>query len=167
MLKFPQKTLDALTWIIDILNKNKIQYQITGGFAAKLYGSPRDLNDIDIDISEKYFPTILPYISQYITYGPARFTDNKWDLDLITLNHKGQEIDIGGIDTLRISNKERTKWISYPDFIFNTLDIEVEGMFLKVIHPKELIDYKKELDGEHQQLDIRATSEYLVEQSLI
>jgi hypothetical protein len=41
---------NALRWIIGILDRHNIQYQITGGFAAKLYGSSREVNDIDIDI---------------------------------------------------------------------------------------------------------------------
>ena len=49
---FQEKTVDALRWIVGILEKKNILYQISGGFAAKLYGSSRPLNDIDIDIHQ-------------------------------------------------------------------------------------------------------------------
>ena|ERR1035437_326823 len=155
------KTEKALRWIIGILNDHKIDYQISGGFAGKMFGSKRELHDIDIDIREKYFPVILPEISQYIIYGPERYKDAKWDDELITLNYEGQEIDISGIDTLKISNKERTKWIPYPNFLSETLDMKFNGFDIKVINPKYFIEYKKELDGDHQLEDIKAAEEYL------
>ena len=108
-IKLEEKTKKALSWIIEILNRHKIDYQIAGGFAAKVYGSTRILNDIDIDISEKYFPVILTEINPYIIYGPSRFIDGKWDLELVTLNYNGQEIDISGAETILMSNKERTE----------------------------------------------------------
>jgi hypothetical protein len=161
-----QKTLNALRWIIGILNKHKIDYQITGGFAAKLYGSPRKLNDIDIDIPEKHFKTILPEISEYITFGPGRFKDEKWDGQFITLNYQGQEIDLGAIDTIRISNKKETKWIPYANFSLETLDVKVNNIDVKVILPKKLIEYKRELNGEHQIVDIEAAERYLSRHNL-
>lgn len=84
-LNLEEKTINALRWIVEILNKNKINYQISGGFAGKIFGSKRELHDIDIDISKKDFRKILPEISSYITYGPDHYVDGKWDLELITL----------------------------------------------------------------------------------
>jgi len=156
------KTQNALIWIINILNSHKIDHQITGGFAGKIFGSERKLNDIDIDISEKHFHAILPEIKEYVTYGPAHYKDAKWDLELITLNYKGQEIDLCGIDNpQKISNKERTKWINYPGFLSEALSVNFNGLNIKVIHPKYFLQYKKELDGEHQLEDIEAVEEYL------
>jgi hypothetical protein len=52
------KTKNALKWIIGILNKHKIEYQISGGLAGRMFGSNRELHDIDRDISERYFSII-------------------------------------------------------------------------------------------------------------
>lgn len=161
-LQLEEKTENALKWIIGILNKHKIDYQISGGLAGKFFGSKRELHDIDIDISEKDFPEILTEISEYIIFGPARYKDDKWDLELITLNYFGQEIDISGTDTLMISNKERTKWISYSNSLSDTLDIKLGDLKVKVINPKRFLEYKKELDGEHQLEDIKAAEKYLI-----
>jgi len=157
---FEQKTLDALHWIIEIFNRHNIPYRIGGGFAAKLYGSLRPLNDIDFGISEKYFSIIVPEIFEYITYGPNHYKDVKWDCELITLNYHNQEIDISGTDTIKMSNKERTKWI-HLDESSDTLDMNVAGIDIKVMNPIELMEYKKELDGEHQLVDIKAIENYL------
>ncbi len=155
------KTLTALKWIVGILNKQNVKYQIAGGFAAKIYGSPRTVNDIDFDIHDSDFSKILSDISKYIIFGPARYKNEKWDTELITLNYHGQEIDISGADTIRMSNLDKTAWISYEKSDFNSIPINIEGIEIEVIHPQELIDYKKELDGEHQSEDIKAEEDYI------
>ena len=155
-----QKTRTALIWILEILKKHNVPYQIMGGFAAKVFGSKRELHDIDIDISETKFPLILPEIKEYITYGPARYQDGKWDLELVTLNYNGQEIDISGVDTLRISTKDRTQWVSYPEG-FEAVTVNFEGLDIVLMHPRKLSAYKKMLDGKHQQEDIDAADKYI------
>ncbi len=103
------KHKEALRWIVGILDKHKVPYRIGGGFAAKIYGSPRPLNDIDISMPGKYLPAILPEISKYITFGPQHYLDGKWDCDILSLEYEGQEFDITDVDTLRMSNKEETE----------------------------------------------------------
>ncbi|HAO64858.1 TPA: hypothetical protein DCQ44_02650 [Candidatus Taylorbacteria bacterium] len=161
-----EKTLKALQWIVGILDKNKVDYQIAGGFAASVYGSKRKINDIDIDMHEADFLKIIPEIKPYIIYGPKRFKNEKWDLELITLDYNGQEIDLSGADTLRMSNKDKTAWISYEKTSFNTVPRTVNGLNIKVLHPLELINYKKELDGEQQSEDILAVEKYISENPL-
>jgi hypothetical protein len=160
MQSFEKKTIDALHWIVEIFNRHNVPYRIGGGFAAKMYGSARPLNDIDFGIPEKYFSIILPDISKYITYGPKRYKDAKWDCELITLNYHNQEIDISGTETIKMSNKERTKWLSL-DESSDTLSMNAEGIEIKVMNPVELMEYKKELDGDHQLIDIKAVENYL------
>lgn len=160
-LEISQKTTEALRWIVEILVRCKIDYQISGGLAGKIFGSQRKLNDIDIDIPDKYLNEILPEISKYVVYGPERYLDGKWDLELITLNYQGQEIDISGADTLLISNKKRTRWIPLQTDFSKCLNLTLNGVDIKVINPRDLIEYKKELDGEHQLEDIRAAQQYL------
>jgi hypothetical protein len=158
---FQQKTIKALKWIVEILNRKNISYEISGGFAAKLYGSTRNLNDIDFDIPEENFMDILKEVRPYVIAGPEDINDGKWDMKIMTLNFCGQEIDIGGAYKARMSNKERTKWINIPADFSRNKKIEVEGLILNVISPEELIEYKKELDGEHQKEDVKAIEKYL------
>jgi len=150
------KTQVALLWIIDILNKKGIPFQISGGFAAKIYGSPRPLNDIDIDIPDSYFPNIYEDVKPYITYGPDYYKDPKFNNLLITLNYNGQEIDISGATNGRMSNREKTAWLLYPCDFNKVTYQEVFGITVPVIPREDLIAYKRELDGDHQIVDIES-----------
>lgn len=164
--KFEEKTINALHWIVEIFNRHDVPYRIGGGFAAKMYGCTRPINDIDFGTLKKYFPIILPEISKYITYGPNHYKDEKWDLEAISLNYHGQDIDISATDTMKMSNKEKTKWISRSSFPYETVDMNIEGVNIKVMNPVELIKYKKELDGDHQLIDIKAVENYLITHNL-
>jgi len=150
------KVKNALIWIVDILNKKKIPFQISGGFAAKIYGSPRPLNDIDIDIPDDNFSDIYDDIKPYLIYGPDHYIDEKWDAQLATLNYKGQEMDISGATKGKMSNKDKSLWLPYP-CDFNKITYQkVFNIEVPVIPREDLIAYKKELDGEHQLIDIKS-----------
>lgn len=121
----------------------------------------RPLNDIDIDIPDARFPEIIDEVMPYVTYGPGRFKDGKWDCEQITLDYHGQEIDICGADTCVITSKDRTRTIALTtNFAAAQLHI-INGIELSVVSPHDLIAYKKELDGEHQQIDIDAVENYI------
>jgi len=56
----------ALEWIVHILRKNKITFEITGGFASRIYGSKRILADIDIEVSDKSIPNFSSSLKKSI-----------------------------------------------------------------------------------------------------
>ncbi|MBU0625581.1 hypothetical protein KKF05_04525 [Patescibacteria group bacterium] len=84
-MKNPEKTFG---WIVGILKKYGVSFVITGGLAAKSYGSTRPINDIDIDIHDQDFDLILPDVKPYVTFGPARYLDERWDLLLMNLKYE-------------------------------------------------------------------------------
>jgi hypothetical protein len=137
-----KKTESAFKWIVGILRGNEIPFQISGGFAARLYGSTRPLFDIDIDIPERCFETIIPDIKDFIVFGPKRFRDDSWDLLLITLKYENQEIDISGCDTINLFNPEKQLWIPYPENLDDVEEMEVYGENCPIITKKHLIEYK-------------------------
>lgn len=145
----------ALEWITGILRKYQVPFQISGGCAAKIYGSPRELNDIDIDIPEDCFGKILADVKPFVIYGPAQYKDQKWDLYLMTLNYAGQEIDIGSGD-VKISTKDHKEWTSFDTDFSKAVKKEFLGLEVSVIPKEDLIAYKKLLDGGHQQVDIQS-----------
>lgn len=152
---------NTLHWLITLLEAKNIPYVITGGFWAHLYGATRDINDIDIDIHESDFEKILPEIKAYITFGPWRYIDERWDLQIITLNYHGQEIDIGSADRCTIFDDISQTWKIFSSNLKEYTPIVYEWISLRVMLPQEMIAYKSLLSGEHQKTDIIALKNYI------
>ena len=153
-----KNTKEAFLWITDILEKNNIQFKISGGFAAKIYGCTRELADIDIDIPEKYIDLVAKEVSKYITYGPDQYKDDNWDLKLLTLQYEGQEIDIASAEA-KIFNAESNKWEdSVSDLNRNTI-MEVYGKKVPVETIDKLIEYKTKLARDVDIEDVRQLTE--------
>jgi hypothetical protein len=151
-----KNTEEAFKWIVGLLQKHSILFQISGGFAARLYGSTRELADIDIGIPDNKFNELLSDIKKYIIFGPARYVDEEWDLKLVTLKYKGQDIDIAGRDTIKIFDKLNKVWIpGHRDLTINE-DKEVYGITVPVIPKESLITYKKKIMREVDIIDIKA-----------
>jgi len=162
-INLEEKTFNGLKWITEILNKNNIPYRIGGGFAAHIYGSERPINDIDISLPGSYFPTIVPLVSSYITAGPKHYSNAKWDCNTLSLDYNGQEIDMTDIDTLKMSNKEQTEWFQTKDKyrMYPTIATNINGTEVSLIDPRDLVAYKKHLNGDHQIVDIEAVEKYI------
>lgn len=151
-----RNTEEAFKWIVGLLNKHSIPFQIAGGFAARLYGSERVLADIDIGISDSRFDELYPDVKEYITFGPAQYLDDEWDLKLMTLKYKGQEIDIAGEDNIKIFDKKTKNWISASRDLSISEPKEVYELTVPVIPKEALIAYKKKLMREVDQTDLKA-----------
>ena len=157
---FAEHTIETLRWMTRTLDALSIPYQISGGFAAKLYGSPRPLNDIDFDIPDDAFPLIEPHLRPHLVYGPDRYIDEKWDILLMTADYAGQEIDVSGGTTGRMTSKGDVAWMESPSDFESTIRMTLEDMSLQVIPPRALAAYKWHLNGDHQRADIEAALRY-------
>ena len=157
-----EKVLNGLRWITEILDRNNIPYKIGGGFAAKIYGSPREVNDIDMSLSGKYFDVIVNEVKEHITAGPKHYLNEKWDCNTLSVSYEGQDIDMTDIDTLKMTNLDQTEWINVKDIrLFDGIITDINGIKASIMDPRDLIRYKKELRGEHQLIDIEYIQKYL------
>ncbi|HEY5589084.1 MAG TPA: hypothetical protein VIK86_09030 [Candidatus Paceibacterota bacterium] len=136
-------TENAFKWIVNILQKHEIPFQIEGGFASRLYGSNRELADIDISIPENRFDELVPALKDFIIYGPNQYIDKEWDLKLITLTYKGQDIDIAGAYEKKNFDKGNQKWVKIPSNFSKSVYMDVYNLKVPVISKEELIAYKK------------------------
>jgi len=150
---------EALAWITNILKNHSISFQITGGLAARAYGSTRKLIDIDIDISENDFDKIKDEVMPFIVFGPDYFKSEHWDLLLMTLNYHGQEIDLSGAYQTKIYDHKNKRWVSLTTDFSKVNSMNIDGLKLPVIERRELIAYKKILSRPVDLLDL----EYLEE----
>lgn len=149
--------LQAFQWITDILFKHNMLFQVTGGLAAKIYGSQRDLNDIDLDVQTESLVLLVPLVKEYIIYGPTRYNNGKWDLELMTLRFNDQEIDISG-DKCKIYDDSCEIWRDFPISLSKAELHTIEGITVPVLPKDQLLNYKKLLGGEHQRIDCRTLS---------
>ncbi|MCL2037835.1 hypothetical protein FWG95_02425 [Candidatus Saccharibacteria bacterium] len=158
-----KKTEIALKWIATVLNQNKIPYAIGGGTATYLYGSGRKVNDIDISVSAKDFPAIIPLVQNYIVAGPKHYKNEKWDCTTLSLNYEGQAIDLTDRDTLLMSKKDGTGWLKNKEIYSKYPNVvkDFKGLEVSLMDPRVLIEYKQELSGAHQEADVEFLKNYL------
>jgi len=162
------KTLEALKWIVGVLDGAGVSYWIGGGLATALYGSGRPVNDIDISVSGKDFPVIVSLVREHIVAGPKHYLNEKWDCETLSLSYHGQDIDLTDVDTLLMRDKDDTMWIKNKEIYGKRPDVrmEVEGMTVMLMHPRVLREYKEHLSGEHQEQDCRFLDGYIVSNGL-
>ncbi|MDD5182201.1 MAG: hypothetical protein PHC66_03455 [Candidatus Nanoarchaeia archaeon] len=139
-----RRTKDAFLWIMSILHRHRIPYRISGGLAARIYGSKRRLADIDIDIPDKIHENrILSEVGDYIIFGPKRYVDHQFDLLLMTLKYKGQKIDICVGEHEKLFDHEKKEWVANKIDLSKHVDKKVYGLVARVIPKNDLIAYKR------------------------
>ena len=157
-----QNIKKALIWITDILKKQQVPFQITGGLAARAYGATRPIEDIDIDIPEDTFTIVQKEVSKFITYEPAQYKSNTWDLMLMTLDYQGQIIDLSGAYQTKIFNAKTNQWQELSEDLSKACLIDIFGVKLPIIPLNILKTYKIALSRD---VDIRDVLE--INQGLI
>lgn len=148
-----QNPKEAFNWIIDILENEGIEYKISGGLAVRAYGSERELVDIDIEVATDDLEKIFQKTKEFATYSPQLFTDENWKLYLLTLNYKGQDIDING-NIAEIFNKKSGEWEKYTGDLNDFNKIKIFDRVVNVDSVNSLIDYKSKLGREVDLQDI-------------
>jgi predicted nucleic-acid-binding Zn-ribbon protein len=148
-------TESALKWIVSILNKHNIPFQIGGGFAARMYGVERELADIDIAVPTDRLNEILSEVKDYITYDLKRYLDEKWDCIGMTINYEGQEIDFAGAQGKKIFDEINKKWVSLENDFSDNEYKEVYGLIIPLLPKEKLIAYKSILKREVDLLDVK------------
>ncbi len=149
-----QKAYEALTYIIPILEKLNLRWCITGGFACYVYGVPRSITDIDIDIEvskdDAVFKEFLSIVEPYITSPLEHFFDQNYD----NYNVEVMEIlDICPMSEMDIFDKEIQKYENfYKDGFPNVEVVEWQRFKLPllskalIIKNKEMLMWQRESD---------------------
>jgi hypothetical protein len=85
-------------------------------------------------------------VKEYIEFGPERYKGEQWDLMILTLNYKGQSIDLSGAYETYLCNPTTKEW----QHIFCDLSTSethvILGVEVPVVTPKDFIAYKKILN---------------------
>ncbi|MCL4400508.1 MAG: hypothetical protein M1348_03610 [Candidatus Parvarchaeota archaeon] len=155
LVKPTRRTKAAFIWIVKLLREESILFRLSGGFAARIYGSRRKLADIDIGIYERDIKRLLPKVKKYVIYGPKRYIDRNFNLLLMTLEYRGQVIDVYGNDKMKEYDCKNRKWLSYRPGLKNREIKRVYGLDVPIIPKKELIESKKRLGRRVDIEDVR------------
>jgi hypothetical protein len=148
------KAKAAFIWIVDILDKYGIPYQVEGGLAANCYGSTRELVDIDIFIPSFGFETISKDVTGYVVFGPALHTGTHWRLVYQILNYCGQQIEICDAGKAIYLDTQNNIWIKRDIDFTKAETIEIFGISTKVIPRDDLLEYKSRTNREVDIIDI-------------
>lgn len=153
----------ALDWIIPLLKNREIPFQITGGFAAHLYGAARPVNDIDIDLPTSHLNLLLPDLSSYVANPAQRHKDATWDLYVCTLDFNGQLIDLTGASDAFIKNKDTGRWDALEMNFDTVVWRDAFGHSLPLQNQTDLIAYKLKIkyDEEKHLDDVAAVRRYI------
>ena len=153
-----KQTKSALKWIVGILERHKVPFQVTGGLAAEMYGSRRELADIDLEIPENDFLPILKDVKRHIIFGPKRLKDKNWDIFLMTLEYGDQKIDLAGAYSELIRGEKRKRWVLQNTHFDEGPVKKIYGIRVHVARKKDLVAYKKELGRPVDKIDVKEIS---------
>ena len=149
-----RNTEAAFHWITTILERHAIEYRICGGFAARAYGVTRELADIDFEIDKQDISKITQDVMPYIIFGPGRYQDESWDLELMTLQYEGQMIDIAGTGA-KLFNQKTKQWEVCPGSLKAVEMKEVFGKLVPIEEIHSLINYKTKVGREVDVEDVK------------
>lgn len=145
----------ALVWIVGILKKHKIKYNILGGLAARAYGSKRRLVDIDLSMKNSDFKKLLPDIKDHIVEAPHYSISKNWKCYFMEFKYKGITIEVGGDKGCKMFNSKTKKWENMKDGLTKPTIKKVLGLNLPIIPKKNLISYKTKLKRKVDLIDLK------------
>jgi hypothetical protein len=155
----PQKIGAALNWIVSLLNRHNIPYQIVGGLAAKAYGSTRPLVDIDIYAPMEQVRPALDEMRPYIVREPLPHHSDSWNLIYMALEYHDIYIEIGDASTNpRFYNRRDGRWEAQPITFANSTIMTLYGTQVCLMPRDELLAYKAMLQREVDYQDIEEIS---------
>ncbi|WP_281648739.1 hypothetical protein [Parendozoicomonas sp. Alg238-R29] len=155
-LEFGCKVSIALGWITNYLSAESIPYLITGGLAARAYGSLRPVADIDIYVPAIFFKKVTEFGKEFIQWGPDRYRDDSWDLDLIELDYHGQSIEVCNAGDIQYFDTRTDMWVQqYTDFS-EYESAELFGNKVRVMSKQKLVAYKSALGRDVDLSDIQS-----------
>jgi len=138
-----EKVKRALKWIKSVLEHAGVSYQLSGGLAAHAYGATRGIADIDIEVHDDAVWQLAPLLKGVTIAGPRQYKDESFDLLLLTLEYKGQKIDISGIDSERVHDMRTNEWVETKADLSKAVRRHVLGVTVPVIPEEKLEEYKK------------------------
>jgi hypothetical protein len=151
----PEQIHQALGWIVGVLDRCQVPYQLVGGLAAQAYGARRPLMDIDLYAPLDQAPTALAELKPYLIREPLPHRSAAWDLVYLALEYAAVLIEIGDSTTdPRYYNVLDQRWEPQAIDYAASQRLTLYGVAVAVMPRAELLRYKAQLDREVDHLDL-------------
>jgi len=152
----PVRFKKVLLWVVELLEKNNIEYELTGGLAARCYGAKRKIYDIDIDLRIDVLEKIARLVPETVIDGPRNYQEDGFKVRLLTLKKNGVRIDLSVAGDEKILNQKTNKWQHFATNWRDSHRVNIDGQAIKIISREELITYKKALSRPIDVADLKA-----------
>ena len=157
----PSRISQALDWLVSLLKRHGVPYQVVGGLAAQAYGASRPLVDVDLYIPLEQVQGALDEMRPYVVREPLPHLSASWDLVYLALSYQGVYIEIGDSTTNpRFFNRIDQRWEPQVIDYAASQTARLYGVELAVMPREELIRYKAMLAREVDAIDIRDIQNY-------
>jgi hypothetical protein len=156
----PQKLPLALAWLVNLLNRHAIPYQIVGGLAVHAYGATRPVIDVDLYMPFAQAQSFLDEIQPFIVRQPLPHRSESWDLVYLALEYEQVYVEIGDSSTdPRFYNRIDGRWEDQTIVYEGSVTATLYGVEVKIMPREELVRYKRMLDREVDHLDLMEMGE--------
>jgi|HubBroStandDraft_6_1064221.scaffolds.fasta_scaffold929198_1 hypothetical protein len=144
-----ESAYNALAFVIPLLDERSLRWAITGGFACYVYGVPRKITDIDIDVEacrdSPAFDSLAAALAPFTTQPLEHFVDQNYDNYNLEATYGGQVIDICPMIDLKLFDKSSGTYLPfYSDGFPKIQTVDFFGLSLPLLS-KELIIRNKEM----------------------
>jgi len=90
-----KKVGEALAWIVGVLERHGVPYQVVGGLAARAHGAERPIVDVDLYVPSDRAGDALEEIRPRVVWGPEHHASDEWDLTFLKADYGGQRVELG------------------------------------------------------------------------
>jgi hypothetical protein len=144
----------VLKFLVDTLNNNKIPFQVSGGLGAIMYGSTRELRDIDIEVNKRNCPAVRELFKDFIVEDFRHYADGEFELWMMTLDINGVSVDINQVEESYVFDRGGDKKL-LPEDIIDTESRKVGDIEFPVQNRENLIEYKQMLARDTDLIDVK------------
>lgn len=146
----------ALAWVIGILDKHLVPYQVVGGLAATIHGGSRAVADIDLYIPEQMLEVVYPDLkTEAVISKPIKhYVEYGWDLSYLQLIYQEQKIEIGLSPQTKIYDDKNNEWVDLNIDYSTSIMKPYQDLTVAVMPVSQLIAYKRILNRAVDLIDI-------------